>query len=109
MSDASSTEEEKLVTIDANQLAELLGAVKDLSKEVDSLKNELEASRASGTVDGMINDSNRQEAVMHTLRRMNISKDVVKELRDAQTDKVVDLAADAAILNYKQHPPKHRM
>lgn len=108
MVEVSSNGEESEVTIDANQLADLLSTIQNLSKKVDSLQNELEANRSTGTVQDVIGDVGRQEAILHTIQRMNTSKNLFDEMKKKATDKVVDLAADAAILDYKQNPPKHR-
>ena len=109
MTEASSSEETKTVTVDSDQLARLLSTVEDLSKKVESLQNELEASHSTGTVQDLVGQSGKQEAVLHTIQRMNMSRGIMEDLKRTKTDKVVDLAVDAAILNYKQHPPKHRM
>ncbi len=109
MTEASSSEETKTVTVDSEQLAELLSTIQNLSKKVDSLQNELDANRSTGTVQDLVGQSGKQEAVLHTIQRMNMSRGIMEDLKRTKTDKVVDLAVDAAILNYKQHPPKHRM
>ncbi len=109
MVEKSSNGEDVGVNVSSEQLAELLSTIQNLSKKVDTLQNELEVSRSTGTVVDIVDQADRQEAILHTIQRMNTSKNLYEELRKKQTDKVVDLAVDAAILNYKQHPPKHRI
>lgn len=110
MSKESNTpEESNPVTLSAEQFSEMMTTIQELSKKVDVLQSELDTTRVEGggRLD-LIAEGDKQQAVMHTIRQANMSKEMFRQQKLEEASQSVDLAVEAAILDYKRNPPKHR-
>ena len=110
MSEEDSTEETPtMVSMPAEQFSEMMRMMQELSQKADVLQGELDALKVErGSVSELVDQGDRQEAVMHTIRRASQSREMFKQQRLDEALQYVELAVDAAILDYKQNPPKHR-
>jgi len=109
MSDESNSQEEsKPITLTAEQFSEMMGTIQELTKKVDTLQHELETQRESGSVEDLLGISAKQEVVSLTKARIQNLRAIAEESNRAKAEPHVDLAARAAIEEFKQYPPKHR-
>lgn len=91
---------------------ELKDIIQELLVEVATLKGELDDLRSRGSVPTQemadLSDEDREEAVFHTLKKIQSGKEERKLSKMRDVDRILGIAADIAIKDYKQHPPKHR-
>lgn len=106
--DPNSQEESKPVTLSAEQFSQMMGTIQELTKKVDTLQHELESQRESGSVEDLLDISAKQEVVSLTKARIENLRAIVDDRNRTRSEPFVDLAARAAIKDWKDNPPKHR-
>jgi len=109
MSDESNSQEEsKPITLSAEQFSEMMGTIQELTRKVDVLQHELDTQRKSGSVEDLLGISERQEVISHTKARIENLRAIADESNRLRAEPFIELAARAAIEDWKQNPPKHR-
>jgi len=101
------TEAPKLVTLSEDQFNQLMSQMTSLAQQVDFLKNQVEANTTSQS-QTTIPDTDKEEAVMHTLSRIKNAKEVQSVYSKSKANELVELAIDYALADFMKNPPKNR-
>lgn len=109
MSDESNSQEEpKAITLSAEQFSEMMSTIQDLTRKVDVLQHELDTRKESGSVEDLLGISERQEVISLTKARIQNLRAIAEESNRIRAEPFIELAAKAAIEDWRQNPPKHR-
>ena len=97
------------VTLSMEQFSQLMQNMTTLAQQVDALKSELEVQRSSvPQSSNPIPDAGTEEAVMHTMRKIGQAREMIKEQNLAKARESIDLAVEAALIDFRKNPPKGR-